>query len=191
MRWCLLILFCAVWAEAQGMERCYTSESDWTTTIIDDGTGSGTLVKTRNGQSTVMVTMSAGTGLGYRQAVEEDGTAHSYRFVDDILIMDMKAYTLGCPGGRSWIDETCSRVLISQVDAYARTALFYFVEPEHPITTCEAPAPFKQGTVVDLQCSSGKTLQMDATDYPMVTVDGIEMLLYGGALPCRARGTSP
>jgi hypothetical protein len=191
MRWCLLILFCAVSAEAQGMERCYTSEFDWTTTIIDDGTGSGTLVKTRNGKSTVMTTMSAGTGLNYRQAVEEDGTAHFYRYVGDMLIMDMTAYSLGCPGGHNWIDETCSRVLISQVDAYARTAIFYFVEPEHPITTCAAPAPFEQGTVVDLQCSSGKTLHMDATDYPIVMVDGIEMLLYFGPLPCRASGTSP
>jgi hypothetical protein len=193
MRWWLMLaLLAALPSASYGMERCYTSEIDWTETIIDDGTDYGPLVKRSLGKTTVMSTMGAGTGLQFRVAIEEDGTTHHYRYVGHLLIMDMNAYSLGCLGRGTWTDRTCSRVLISQLDPYAGTPTFYFVEPDHPITSCLLPVPFKERLVADLQCFSGKTLHMDASDYPTLVVDGVEMQLFGEVLPCRGRGeTSP
>jgi hypothetical protein len=166
-------------------ERCYTSEVDQITTITDDGTDNGPLVwKRSDGRTTVMSTMSAGTGLQFRVAIEENGASHNYRYIGDMLLFDMNAYTLGCPGGHSWVDAQCSRVLISQVDAYAETALLYYLEPGEPLTDCVLPTPFKTGETVDVECSSGKKLHIDAGDYPALLVDDVEMVLHDGDLPC-------
>jgi len=193
MRCCLILVFVfAALSPAYTAERCYTSELNPSTTITDDGTNYGrTLVKNVEGKTIVMSTMSGGTGMRVRVAMEEGGKTHTYRYVGDTLIMDMTAYELGCPGGHSWIDRECSRVLISQVDAYARAALFYFLDREHPITSCKLPAPFKVGEVVDVQCDSGQTMRVDASDYPALTVDGVEMVPYDQALPCPFSKKSP
>jgi hypothetical protein len=78
-----------------------------------------------------------------------------------------------------------TRVLITQVDAYAETALFYYSEDGLPITTCSLPAPFKEGTVVSVTCDSGRVLQMDAGDFPTLKINGVEMSVFDGRLPCR------
>jgi hypothetical protein len=105
-------------------------------------------------------------------------------FIGDTLVVDMVPYELGCPGGLVWKDMLCARTLISQVDPYVRNARFYYEERGSPITTCDLPAPFRVGEVADLKCSSGKSLKMDATKYPIPVVDGTEMAPYDGELPC-------
>jgi hypothetical protein len=97
--------------------------------------------------------------------------------------MDMDVYELGCPGGHSWVNDECSRVLITQVDAYAETALFYYAQDGLPITTCSLSVPLKGG-VTSVGCDSGRVLQIDARDYPSLKVDGVDMRIFDGPLPC-------
>jgi hypothetical protein len=147
--------------------------------------GDGGLVY-HNGDQTIVMTDngSGGTGIAARSAIEADGTEHQYMFVGDTLVVDMVPYELGCPGGHVWWDMICGHILISQVDPYVRNARFYYEERGSSLTTCDLSAPFKVGEVADLKCSSGKTLKMDATKYPTLVVDGTELLLYDGELPC-------
>jgi hypothetical protein len=187
--WLMLVFVFASLSAPRAAERCYTSEVDLSATITDDGTDNGpTLVMMEGGKTIVMSTMGAGTGIQFRVAKEDGGETHAYRYFGNTLVMDMVAYERGCPGDHSWIDRECSRVLISQGDPSFQWSTFYFLEPGQPITNCSLPAPFEMGAIVNLQCASGHTLQMDAREYPRLTVDGIEMLIYDGPLPCPGRG---
>jgi len=132
-----------------------------------------------------METRSGGTGMEFREATESNGATHLYRYEEDMLIMDMEVYYLGCPGGRTWVDELCSRVLISQVDAYAEKAQFYYWERGAPITSCSPPAALKDGELASLNCFSGRVLPMDASDYPeTLKVDGVDLRVDDGPLSC-------
>jgi hypothetical protein len=192
MRKCLIAaVILAIPSVSPAAERCFSRSSEPSWTITDEGTAIGDMVMKRDGRTVVMSTSGGGTGIEARVATEADGTEHLYLHVGDTLVMDMVPFELGCPGGHSWTDVGCSRVLISQVDAYARTALFYYLERGHPITDCKLPAPLKEGAIVDLQCSSGTKLKLDATEYPKLAIDGVELQLYDGDLPCAGLTTSP
>jgi hypothetical protein len=176
----------AAWALAatssHAADSCYSNPAypEITMTYGDSGlvyhNGDQTIVMTDNG--------SGGTGIAARSAVEANGTEHQYMFIGDTLVVDMVPYELGCPGGHVWGDMICAHILISQVDPYVRNARFYYEERGSPITTCDLPAPFRVGEMAVLKCSSGKTLKMDATKYPTLVVDGTELLLNDGELPC-------
>ena len=102
-----------------------------------------------------------------------------------MLIMDTQVYYLGCPGGHTWADDNCSHVLLTQVDAYAEDAQFYYWEDGQPLTTCHPSAAFKDGVKTSLECASGRKLQIDASDYPeSLQVDGVTMPSYEWQLPC-------
>ena len=117
-----LVLLLAFPASSSAVERCYSSLDNPGVTITDDAEDAYTLVRKSGKGTTVMDTRSGGTGIAVREATESNGTMHSYRYEGDMLIMDTEVYYLGCPGGRTWVDDLCSRVLISQVDAYAEKA---------------------------------------------------------------------
>ena len=182
--WLVLAFVVAFPVASEAAAECYSSFDNPSITIIAYTDDMYTLVEKVDGKTTVMRTESGGTGIATRTATEPDGTTHQYRYIGNTLVMDMSAYELGCPGGHSWVNDDCTRVLITQVDAYAETALFYYSEDGLPITTCSLPAPFKQGTVVSVTCDSGRVLQMDARDFPTLRVDGVEMSVFDGRLPC-------
>ena len=74
---------------------------------------------------------------------------------------------------------------MTQLDAYAYYAQFYFSEDTLLITTCLPPSAFKDGKVVTMKCTSGRVLQVDAHDYPMtLKVNGEDMRSYEWQLPC-------
>jgi hypothetical protein len=163
-------------------DSCYSNPAypELTMTYGDSG-----LVYHRGDETTVMtLNGGGGTGIAARSAIEADGTEHEYMFIGDTLIVDMVPYEPGCPGGLVWTDMLCTQTLISQVDPYVRNARFYYEERGSPLTTCSLPAPFRAGEVVDLKCSSGKSLKVDATNYPLLVVGGTEMTVYDGDLPC-------
>jgi hypothetical protein len=183
--WLTLVLVLAFTGASSALERCYSSLDNPGVTITDDPEDGYTLVRKSGKETTVMDTRSGGTGIPVRVATESNGNTHPYRYEGDMLIMDMEVYYLGCPGGRTWVDELCSRVLISQVDAYAEKAQFYYWERGSPITSCSAPAPLKDGEVVSMNCFSGRVLRMDASNYPQtLDVGSVEMRVDDGPLAC-------
>jgi hypothetical protein len=187
MRVFLMLAFVLAFpAAAPAATRCYTLLEDPLVTITDDTDDIYTLVMKAGNETTVMRTESGGTGTPFRQATEPDGKVHLYRYEGDMLIMDINVYYLGCPGGHTWVNDKCSRVLITQIDAYAEQAQFYYSENSFPITTCMPPAAFKDGEVVTVNCTSGRVLQVDAHDYPMtLKVNGEEMRSWEWQLPCK------
>lgn len=78
--------------------QCYTHEDhpDWTITINDPGAYPEWLWV--QGSETVEIeTTGAGTGIPVRVAVDINGEeAYKYRFVGDMLLVDMELYTPGC-----------------------------------------------------------------------------------------------
>jgi hypothetical protein len=186
MRICLLLAFILAFSNASfAATRCYTLLEDPEVTATDDTNDIYTLVMKSGNNTTVLRTESAGTGMAFRQATEPNGTVHLYRYEGDMLIIDINVYYLGCRGGHTWVNDKCSRVLITQVDAYAEAAQFYYSEDGVPITTCLPPA-FKDGEVVTVKCTSGRVLQVDAHNYPMtLKVNGEEMRSWRWQLPCK------
>lgn len=65
---------------------------DWTLTEAEHWT----LIWSRDGQVTRLITGSGGSGIPVRVAAEPDGTLHSYRYLDGKLIFDMEVYEPGC-----------------------------------------------------------------------------------------------
>jgi hypothetical protein len=182
----LLALVLAFPAASSAATRCYSSLDDSDVTITDDTNDIDTLVMKVGNETIVMRTESGGTGSPFRQADEPDGTTHLYRYIGDMLIMDTNVYYLGCPGGHTWVNDKCSSVLITQVDAYAEVAQFYYSEEGLPITTCLPPAAFKDGEVITVKCTSGRVLRVDAHDYPTtLKVNGESMRSWEWQLPCK------
>ena len=186
MRLCLLLAFVLIFStSSSAATRCYTLLEDPDVTATDDTNDIYTLVMKSGNKTTVLRTESAGTGMAFRQATEPDGKIHLYRYVGDMLIIDINVYYLGCQGGHTWVNDNCSRVLITQVDAYAEATQFYYSENRVPLTTCLPPAAFKDGEVVTMKCTSGRVLQVDAHDYPMtLKVNGEGMRSWQWQLPC-------
>ena len=186
MRWWLMLAFVLAFpAGSFAAQKCYRSADQPDISITADTKDIFTLVWKIGSSTTVLKTQLSPTTNTVRVAVEEDGTKHLYRYLGDMLIIDTGVYYLGCPGGRTWVSEDCTRALLTQVDAYAEAAQFYYWEDNRPLTTCNPVAAFKEGEKTSLACGSGRKLEVDASDYPSsLRVDGVTMESYEWQLPC-------
>lgn len=77
--------------------QCYTHEDqkDWTITLNDPGT-QPELVWKQGSETVELDTSGAGTGIPVRVAWDAEGNGYKYRFVGDMLLVDMELYTPGC-----------------------------------------------------------------------------------------------
>jgi hypothetical protein len=84
---CLLVavLMSALMSPASAWEYCYTSEMQPEVSITVDGRD---MVLHSGGEDVPLTTRSAGTGIPFADAVEEDGTVHAFRYIDRDLLFD-------------------------------------------------------------------------------------------------------
>jgi hypothetical protein len=183
--WLILAFVLTSPAVSSAATKCYRSADAPNVSITADTEDIFTLVWKIGSGTTVLKTQLSPTTNTVRVAVEGDGRKHQYRYIGDLLIMDTEVYYLGCPGGHTWANDECSRVLLTQVDAYAEVAQFYYWADSRPLTTCNPAVAFKDSVKTSLECASGRKLQVDASDYPTsLQVDGVGMRSYEWQLPC-------
>jgi hypothetical protein len=188
------ILVLTVSAHAADSFECYVSAEnpDWTLSEETTKLGRG-LIWMQGRKRIELSTGGMGTGTLARAATEEEsGEIHTYLYVRGVLVFDMVPYEPAwCPGDRTWVDKDCKRVLISQGKAWSDLITYYFVDADKPVTTCQTAVPPQQGHFVTLECDSGRKIRLDSRDFLTATVDGIEMRVFDGPLPCSSNFGQP